>query len=115
MKYSSVKANIPRVSARGSECDTTRAMLEASFVHLEALLLTPGILTLDVRSSRHARYRIVPVATWAVSTRVDSLAVCDAHPLAVSHRCFVCGEEWGDWILSPIGKSFERRLNLSGS
>ena len=27
----------------------------------------------------------------------------------------VCGEVWGDWMLSPIGKSFERRLNLSGS
>ena len=111
-----MKADIPRVLARGSECDTTRAlMLEASFVHLGALLQTSGILTLDVQSSRPIRKRVVHVATSAVSTCVVALAVCDAHPLAVSHRCFVCGEVWGDWILSPIGKSFERRLNLSGS
>ena len=93
-------------------------MLEASFVRLEVPLQTPGMLTLDVRSSRLARQRIVP---WRpglylhLCLKLISLAVCDAHPIAVSHRCFVCGEVWGDWILSPIGKSFERRLNLSGS
>lgn len=51
-----LKADPPRLSARGSECDTTRAlMLEASFVYLGALLQTSGILTLDVESSRLVR------------------------------------------------------------